>query len=198
MNCNEVCEKYGINIVKDEDVDYFLVKDVARLLHLRNPRETLQKYPTTEKKLIPFQSAGGQQKSLFLTFDGVKRIMCTSRSHLASAIAKDFGITVTDQHFIKAEAASIGFLIRAFKHLKSSPQHPVLGYRIDLYFPDHRVAIECDEEGSHGPGRVSEDKIRERKIIDHLSCTFVRFRPERPDFDLADLIQRCTEAFGFK
>ena len=25
-------------------------------------------------------------------------------------------------------------------------QHPVLGYRIDLYFPEHKLAIEVDEK----------------------------------------------------
>ena len=198
MNCNEVCEKYGINNVRSEDVDYFLAKDVARLLKLSNVSDTLRKCPIKDKQLIPYQSAGGLQKSWFITIEGVKRILCTTRSHLAPAVAKDFGVTVTDQQFVKAEAASIGFLIKAFKHIKSSPQHPVQGYRIDLYFPEHKVAIECDEEGSHGPGHVSKDKTRERKIADYLKCTFIRFRPEAPDFELADLVQRCAEAFGCK
>ena len=27
------------------------------------------------------------------------------------------------------------------------PQQPVLGYQIDLYFPNHKLAIEVDEKG---------------------------------------------------
>ena len=38
-------------------------------------------------------------------------------------------------------------IIKTFSNEKILPQQPVLGYQIDLYFPNHKLAIEVDEKG---------------------------------------------------
>ena len=38
-------------------------------------------------------------------------------------------------------------VIKAFSNEQRLPQHSVLSYQIDLYFPKHKLAIEVDEKG---------------------------------------------------
>ena len=46
-------------------------------------------------------------------------------------------------------------------------QHFVLGYRIDLYFPEHKLATEVDEKGNK--------EIKRQKAIDkELDCELIR------------------------
>ena len=40
-------------------------------------------------------------------------------------------------------------IIKAFPNEKTSPQHSVLSYHIDLYFTEHKLAIEVDENGQN-------------------------------------------------
>ena len=67
----------------------------------------------------------------------------------AEKIAKAFGMTVLDNHVIPVETETIAYLLDVFRPLNMVPQYRVLGYRIDLYFPDQKVAVECDEKGGH-------------------------------------------------
>ena len=45
------------------------------------------------------------------------------------------------------EESMIPKIMKAFSNEKT-PQHSVLSYQIDLYFPEHKLAIEVDEKGA--------------------------------------------------
>jgi hypothetical protein len=69
-------------------------------------------------------------------------------------------------------------------------------YRIDLYFPDHRIAVECDEEGHRQRDPVYEAD-RQRFITDKLGCVFVRYNPHDPSYTpegVADSIMAAVTA----
>lgn len=76
---------------------------------------------------------------------------------------------------------------RAFKHLSFMAQYKVGRYRIDLYFPDKRIAIECDEWG-HRRYTPEEETSRQIYIEQALGCTFVRYNPDSKDFHIGDVI----------
>lgn len=59
-------------------------------------------------------------------------------------------------------------------------------YKIDLYFPDHRVALECDERGHKDRCPLLEME-RQLYIAAKLGCVFVRYNPDSPDFSPADV-----------
>ena len=54
-----------------------------------------------------------------------------------------------NQHHIifSKEQSAIPKIINTFPNEKVLPQHSVLNYKIDLYFPQHKLAIEVDEKG---------------------------------------------------
>ena len=54
-----------------------------------------------------------------------------------------------NQHHIifSKEQSVIPKIINTFSNEKVLPQHSILNYKIDLYFPQHKLAIEVDEKG---------------------------------------------------
>ena len=63
-------------------------------------------------------------------------------------------------------------------------QHSVLGYKIDLYFPKHKLAIEVQEKrhtdrDEKKKQKKKKENEREEKIKEELGCEFVRINPEK-------------------
>ena len=52
-------------------------------------------------------------------------------------------------------------MTRLFLNEKILLQHSALGYRIDLYFPKHKLVIEVDKKGQLA--EIKEKKKKERK-----------------------------------
>ena len=62
-------------------------------------------------------------------------------------------------------------------------------YRIDQYFPKHKLAIECDEFDHRD--RDIEYEIRRQKFIeDQLNCKFIRYNPDAEDFHILEVINK--------
>ena len=65
----------------------------------------------------------------------------------AADIAKIFDIDICNK-VLYEEQETIDCIMKAFRGGKKMIfQHTIGKHRIDLYFPDHKLAIECDEFG---------------------------------------------------
>jgi len=96
-------------------------------------------------------------------------------------------------HRLRKEQEYIGYIIKVFEHKGPRTQFPVERYRIDLYFPAERVAVECDEYGHRDRCPVQE-ATREQFIAARLGCRFVRFNPDAPAFCVFDTIREIMQA----
>ena len=61
-------------------------------------------------------------------------------------------------------------------------------YKIDLYFIDYKLAIECDE--IHHIYNKESDKIRQEYIKTKLNCSFIRFNPYDEEFNILHLYNK--------
>ena len=77
----------------------------------------------------------------------------------------------------------------AFKGEKMYTQHNVDGYRIDLYFPKHKLALEYDEF-DHLDRDIGYEVERQKHIEEKLGCKFIRYNPHAEDFNLFKVINR--------
>ena len=59
-------------------------------------------------------------------------------------------------------------------------QHNVLGYKIDQYFREHKLAIEIDENG-HSDINVDYEIKRQKAIEPELGCKFITIDPDKKD-----------------
>ena len=62
-------------------------------------------------------------------------------------------------------------------------QYSVIGYRIDLYFHDHKLAVEVDEKG-HENRKIDHEIKRQRALQKELLCEFIRINLEEKDFNI--------------
>ena len=57
-------------------------------------------------------------------------------------------------------------------------QYSVLGYRIDLYFHEYKVAIEVDEL-EHTNRNINNEIERQKALEKELNCIFIRIKPDQ-------------------
>ena len=71
-------------------------------------------------------------------------------------------------------------------HLKGKiykTQYSVLGYRIDLYCHEYKLAIEVDELG-HTNRNINNEIERQKALEKELNCIFIRINPDEKDFNI--------------
>ena len=71
----------------------------------------------------------------------------------------------------------------AFEGEDMQTQYSVLGYRIDLYFHKHKLAIEVDELG-HADRNLSNEIERQKALEKELDCVFIRINPDEKNFNI--------------
>ena len=62
-------------------------------------------------------------------------------------------------------------------------QYTVLGYRINLYFYEYKLAIEIDES-DHNDRNIDYEIKRQREIEKELNRVFIRTNPDAADFGM--------------
>ena len=86
------------------------------------------------------------------------------------------------------EQSVLSKIMSSFKGENMLTQY-VLGYRIDLYFHDYKLAVEIDENG-HSDRNI-DYKIKRKKIIEQeLNCKLIRIDPDKEDFDIFKAINK--------
>jgi very-short-patch-repair endonuclease len=86
-------------------------------------------------------------------------------------------------------------IISTFYGLHMIQQYPILDYRIDLYFPEYKIAIECDEH-NHSDYSKDNDKKRQQYITNALNCNWIRYNPYSKDFDIFQLLNSIFLQMG--
>ena len=75
-------------------------------------------------------------------------------------------------------------LMDAFEGGNMQFEYRVLGYRIDLYFHDYKLAIEVDEKVNKD--RNIDHEIKRPKALEkELGCEFIRIDPDEKDFNIS-------------
>ena len=81
------------------------------------------------------------------------------------------------------EQSVLKSLIDAFEGENMQTQYSVLGYRIDLYFHDCKLAIEVYEKG-HKDRNIGHELKRQEAIKEKLGCEFIRINPGENNFNI--------------
>ena len=84
---------------------------------------------------------------------------------------------------LKKEQSVLESIRDAFKGEDMQTQYTVVGYRIDLYFHEHKLAIAVDELG-HNNRNIDYEIQRQSAIEKELGCVFIGTNPDAEDFDI--------------
>lgn len=95
------------------------------------------------------------------------------------------------------ENQTIGFIENSFQGVIVSKRQHIIGiYKVDLYFPEYKLGIECDEY-NHIDRTNENEKCREDYIVS-LGNTLIRFDPNADRFDLSMVLKEINKIFMSK
>lgn len=143
-------------------------------------------------KLEPIQTTGGCQTLLLLSELAVSFFLSKSRKSEAKNLAEQLKLSYVIAH--SKQSRTISIIRNAFIHLNPVEEFFVSGYRIDLYFPLHRIAIECDED-HHSRQKIC-DQFRQDTITKLLGCSWIRYSPDEQGFCVGKVINRILLAIS--
>ena len=81
------------------------------------------------------------------------------------------------------EQSALKLIMDAFEGENMRTQYSVLGYRIDLYFHDYKLALEVDEKG-HKDRNIDHDMQRQKALEKELGCKFIRINPDEEKLNI--------------
>ena len=133
-----------------------------------------------------------QKYDIYINEEGVHELVLKSTMSNATDFAKQLGINIHDHKYLSKERETLSYILTVFKGENMKEQYTVDGYRIDLYFPSHKLAIECDEFG-HKDRDIGYEVTRQKYIETKLACTFIRYNPDAKDFDIFIVINSIVK-----
>ena len=89
--------------------------------------------------------------------------------------------------FLTKEQSVLKSIMEVFEGENMQTEYSVLGYKIDLYFHDYRLAREIDEKG-HKDRNTNDEMQRQKALEKELNCIFIRINPNKKTLILIRLI----------
>lgn len=191
-----------VNIIENQ-LKWYKAKDIAMCLGAKDLKKVV-KLNVSEKnikilgdfyKLSTFY--GNSKNTKYINKDGIFQILTKTRSFMPQKIqqisdAVDLKINIANNIILSKEQNELGKILKVFGHYKYKLQYRVITYKVDLYFTDLNLAIECDENG-HDGYLDNGEKNREKIIKEQLNCMFIRFNPDDEKYDVLDLIKNIHD-----
>ena len=178
------------------------------LEYKRKRKDVIREHVSIENKQHRYELQGITDSSLvwpknskpeeyFLNEEGIHELVLKSKMPKSIELAKQLGINIVDNKYLSKETETFSYILTAFKGQEMKEQYTVDGYRIDLYFPIHKLAIECDEFG-HKDRDIGYEVTRQKYIETKLGCTFIRYNPDAKDFDIFIVINSIIKYILYK
>ena len=165
---------------------WYVVKDICDVLKMKHNRSMSKSIPDKFKKILKINTNGGKQSMIVVNIDGVKKIIQSSRSINKDKLITNLNIELDIVYDCK-ESSYLKIISSSFKKFSQIFQYKVGIYRIDLYLPEYKLAIEVDEFDHCDRDKIYE-KERQNFIEKELNCKFIRFNPDQKNFNIGDII----------
>jgi very-short-patch-repair endonuclease len=183
-NLEELCDL--CNITRKGNLTRFLKKNFKENIHyiMKNTSE----YETTVKK----GGGGGLNKITYLLTEPAFEIFKNSYN-LRNKYIVDLSENMKCINLgMCIENQTIGFIENSYSNITNLKRQYVIGkYRVDLYFIDYKLVIECDEYG-HIDRNIVQEKCRENYILS-LGNKLIRYNPNVPLFDLSNVLRDINQ-----
>jgi very-short-patch-repair endonuclease len=197
-DCIIFAKKYNITM-EGEFPNFILnVSQIGKILGVKNNRDFLRR--VSDKNKCKFVGISGIPYRNYVTFNGLKEIVATSRKSMAQTIALDLNMGVIDSHVhrVTVETRTINFIMECFQGQKMITQYSFDSYRVDLYFPDFKIVVECDEDPTHysSPIQINHDKNRQLYIERNFHVRFIRYRPFQESFKISSVVNEIFNSIN--
>jgi very-short-patch-repair endonuclease len=205
-NVNNIIKKIlsnnGNNIItyEYESKKYYDIQHILMHIGYKNANHN-DKYNTFSNKIKfrfwhPNLFGGFILKELISEYT-VKQIIHSSRGQGVVDLTKMLGIKIFNNKLLRKETICVNQIINIFNKEKYITQKSIGQYIIDLYFPDYKLAIECDEF-NHINRNLNYEITRQKYIEKNLGATVLRFNPDDSNFNIFDVISKIHYHIVFK
>lgn len=187
-------ELFNGNLIVSRDTEtdevYFYAKQAATILGYKDTDQAIRIHcsdakwlsksqltvlfgENTEANGVHFSNSGGK------VISSKDMISLISNNQTSSDEIKSFLLSIADPDCVlvsnkqtKESAFYHTVVKRMFAKYEIIRQYPILGYKIDFYVPELKIAIEFDEK--YHDDNIVKDQVRQKEIEDKLKCTFIR------------------------
>lgn len=181
-----------VRVVTIDGEPWFVARDVLEALGSKSRTNDVKAMVKEDlgdgyDTVVPIlDSLGRKQEVTTINKKALGLLLSKSRKPLAQEMMEALGL---QEISVKTkEGETIQIIKNTLVHLSPIEQFFVSGYRIDLYFPLHRIAVECDE--LHHKYREYQDMDRQDAITKVLGCEWVRYRPEEAGFCIGKVLNQ--------
>ena len=116
-------------------------------------------------------------------------LLVGSQQPLAKELAEYMSIKIIGYKYVLKEASTIYTIQKVFQGISMKRQFSIGSYRIKLYFPEHKLPIECDEH-DHKDRDINYE-IKQQKFIEgQLNCKFIRYNPNAKYFTIESVLNK--------
>ena len=192
---------FKVHQVSLDGTPWFRGNDVALVLGYSRPRSAIRDNVDEDDRrqfcevcssALAVGVDRNDMNSIYINEAGVRRLAIKSQEPQASELAKQLGIK-EETRYLRKEIEIVGFIQEMLTQvmIPFEFQKSVATYRIDLYLPTLKLAIEIDEN-NHADRDSSYEQTRQERIEEELGCKFLRINPDAPDFKLSSCVGRIT------
>jgi len=194
-----------INIIYENDILWAKAKDICNYLLYKNSMcaiNTLLINCDIKQQGNFYKKCTGNTKATKYINKTSITILLIKSKQLPEKIIKianafDIKLTILDPiqqnclniKILSKEQQTLNNIMQSFNGETFLLQHTICNYRIDLYMPKYKLAIECDEF-DHCDRDKDHEQIRETFIKNKLKCTFIRFNPDATNFNIFEVINK--------
>ena len=192
IHLNHMLDTYKEENIRNIMIDgklWFVAKDVATILGYTCTHGVTCNVNKKNKINRVIKGINGNYIMALINKQGIEQLISSSRMPNALDVADKFNINVNHMLNTRKEQDSIYAILKTFKGENMVTQYRVGTYRIDLYFPKYKLAIECDEFG-HSNRDQEYEQTRQHYIEDKLGCKFIRYNPDSKDYNIFDILNK--------
>ena len=164
---------------------WYVLKHICKALNLKS--FNTNKIPKEHLSYMYIPSKRFSQRVVIINEKGLQIMFSSTNKPNAKSLSIKLQLPLAI--FQRKEVDILDTISRAFQNEKLIREYGVGKYRIDLYFPKYKLAVECDEN-NHKNYEILEEKLRELYIKERLKCTFIRFNPDEPEFNVGGPINK--------
>ena len=181
-------DEFKIRYIENNNAKWFVAKDICDILNIRDNRSLTRVVDENCKKMEKIDTKGGKQSMILINLDAIKKILQKSRSINKYKIISSLNIDMNIIYDCK-ESSYLRIISVSFKTFSQIFQHQIGSYKIDLYFPEYKLAIEVDENGHIDRCPIYEQE-RQKYLKKYLGCKFIRFNPDENNFNIGNVISQ--------
>ena len=180
------------NFTRNLDELLYLTKQKVNIVRylIKNYRENIH-YIIEQDKSKNTLKHGGHNKIIFLLTDSTYELLKNSYN-LRNRYIVDINDNIKQVNIgMCIENQTIGFIENSYSNILNTKRQHVIGkYRVDLYFIDNKLVIECDEN-NHIDRDTIQEKIREEYILS-MGNKIIRYNPNTSSFDLSNVLREIN------